>query len=103
MELFRKLNKKDQKAYKQYRLLVKARIYKQNRDVMAQLDRLERIDKLEETYLHVEDDYMRQLAKWEVGGPVDNASGSGGDMDGDEEMRDADDGHGGRPKKRVRK
>jgi len=102
MALFHKLNKKDQKAYKQYRLLVKARIYKQNRDVMAQLDRLERIDKLEETYLHVEDDYLRQLAKWETGGPVDNG-GSGGDKDGDEEMKDADDGHGGRPKKRVKK
>ncbi|RPB22285.1 histone acetyltransferase type B [Terfezia boudieri ATCC MYA-4762] len=102
MELLWKLNKNDQKAYKQYRLLVKARIYKQNKDVMAQLDRLERIDKLEETYRHVEDDYFRQLEKLETGGPVDNGSGSGsgGDRDGDE---DTDDGYGERPKKRVKK
>lgn len=71
---------------------------------MAQLVRLERIDKLMETYLHVEDDYFRQLAKWEVGGPVDNGSGSGGDgRDEDEEMKEADDEHGERPKKRVRR
>lgn len=101
MELLRKLNKKDPKQYKQYRLLVKSRIYKQNRDLLVQLDRLERIDKLEETYLHVEDDYFRQLGKLKVGGPVD--SGNRDEEASDEEMRDPDDDHGGRPKKRVKK
>lgn len=102
MELLRKLNKKDMKQYKQYKLLVKGRLYKQNKDIMAQLDRLERISKLQETYLHVEDDYLRQLEKLKAGGPANNGSSGNGDRS-DEEMRDADDGHGGRPKKRVRK
>lgn len=96
------LNKKDPKQYKQYRLLVKCRVYKQNRDLLVQLDRLERIDKLEETYLHVEDDYFRQLGKLKVGGPVDSGKG-GNDEASDEEMRDPVDEHGGRPRKRVKK
>ncbi|KAA8907346.1 acyl-CoA N-acyltransferase [Sphaerosporella brunnea] len=61
MQLFQGLNVKDKKQYKQYRLIVKGRIYKQHSDLLAQLDRLERIDKLDETYRHVEDDYQRLL------------------------------------------
>lgn len=102
MKLLKDLEKKEQKLYKQFRLLVKSRIYKQNRDVMAQLDRLERIDKLEETYLHVEDDYLRQLGKLATGGPADNVFLKMGrkEAGSDEEMMDVDSG---RPKKRVRK
>jgi histone acetyltransferase 1 len=61
MKLFQGLNVKEKRQYKQYRLIVKGRIYKQHSDVLAQLDRLERIDKLDETYHHVEDDYKRLL------------------------------------------
>ncbi|KAA8895339.1 acyl-CoA N-acyltransferase [Sphaerosporella brunnea] len=61
MQLFQGLNVKDKKQYKQYRLIVKGRIYKQHSDLLAQLERLERIDKLDETYRHVEDDYQRLL------------------------------------------
>jgi histone acetyltransferase 1 len=61
MKLFQSLNVKEKRPYKQFRLLVKGRIYKQHADVLAQLDRLERIDKLDETYHHVEDDYKRLL------------------------------------------
>lgn len=56
-------DRKRDKQWKMYRLVVKGRVYKQNRDVLAQLDRLERVDKLEETYFHVEDDYKRLLNK----------------------------------------
>ncbi|KAF8466625.1 acyl-CoA N-acyltransferase [Kalaharituber pfeilii] len=96
LELLRTLNKKDPKLYKMYRVLVKGRIYKQNRDLLAQLDRLERIDKLEETYFHVEDDYTRLLKKLEGGG----AAPAGEDGGRDEVMKDAEDG--GRARKRMR-
>jgi len=55
------IEKGDDKSMKAFRLLVKARIYRQNKDVLAQLDRLERIDKLHDTYLHVEDEYKGLL------------------------------------------
>lgn len=61
LKLLGNLDKKDKRAYKIYRLLVKGRIYKQNKDALSQLDRLDRIDKLHDTYVHVEDDYYRLL------------------------------------------
>lgn len=57
----KQVDRKRDKQWKMYRLVVKGRVYKQNRDVLAQLDRLDRVDKLEETYFHVEDDYKRLL------------------------------------------
>jgi histone acetyltransferase 1 len=60
MQLLKTLSPNDsKKRHKMFRLLVKGRIYKQHVDVMAQLDRLERIDKLDETFHHVKDDYNR--------------------------------------------
>jgi len=61
MKLLQKLNVKDKIAQRTYRLIVKSRIYKQHSDVLSQLDRLYRIEKLDETYHHVEDDYRRLL------------------------------------------
>lgn len=61
MKLLQRLDTKDRRAHRAFRLLVKRRIYKQHADVLAQLDRLERIDKLGETFHHVEDDYKRLL------------------------------------------
>ncbi|KAI5817158.1 acyl-CoA N-acyltransferase [Pyronema omphalodes] len=61
IKLLKSLNVKDKKQYKQYRLFVKKRIFLQSRDVLIQLDRLDRVDKLHETYLHVEDDHKRLL------------------------------------------
>lgn len=61
MQLLQGLNRKDKKAHKMFRLLVKGRIYRQQVDVLAQLARLDRIDKLDETFHHVEDDYLRLL------------------------------------------
>ena len=49
------------RAYYYWRLLVKQRIYRRNKDLLAQLDRLERIDKLEETLGGQQGDYERLL------------------------------------------
>lgn len=61
MQLLRGLNRKEKRAHKMFRLIVKGRIYRQQVDVLAQLARLDRIDKLDETFHHVEDDYLRLL------------------------------------------
>lgn len=63
--LLKGLDRKKKKEYKKYRLIVKARIYKQNADVLAQVDAPERVDKLEETYFHLEDEYVALLKKME--------------------------------------
>lgn len=103
-------DRKRDKQWKMYRLVVKGRVYKQNRDVLAQLDRLERIDKLEETYFHVEDDYKRLLDIAKHGRIEEDESSVNGtkagrskrntDMEEDEEMEEVE--MGVRPKKRVR-
>ena len=49
------------RAYYYWRLLVKQRIYKKNKDVLIQLERLERIDKVEETLGEQQGDYERLL------------------------------------------
>lgn len=49
------------RAYYYWRLLVKQRIYKKNKDVLMQLDRLERIDKVEEALGDQGGDYERLL------------------------------------------
>ncbi|KAF8537990.1 acyl-CoA N-acyltransferase, partial [Trichophaea hybrida] len=61
MKLLRNLNMKDRKEYKAFRLIVKSRVYKQHSDVLAQLDKLDRFQKLNESYHQVEDDYKRLL------------------------------------------
>jgi len=53
-------NEDDRKFY-YWRLLVKQRVYKKNRDVLMQLDRTERIDKVEQTVGEVVGDYERLL------------------------------------------
>ncbi len=53
-------NENDRKFY-YWRLLVKQRVYKKNRDVLMQLDRTERIDKVEQTVGEVVGDYERLL------------------------------------------
>ncbi|KAL6716901.1 histone acetyltransferase 1 [Lecanora helva] len=51
----------DDKAYYYWRLLVKQRIYKKNKDVLIQLDRLERIEKVEQTCSEQKEDFERLL------------------------------------------
>lgn len=103
-------DRKRDKQWKMYRLVVKGRVYKQNRDVLAQLDRLERVDKLEETYFHVEDDYKRLLNKARNSRIEEDESSADGrkvglnkrnsDVDEEEEVEEVE--MGVRPKKRVR-
>lgn len=60
----------DDRAYYYWRLLVKQRVYKQNRDLLAQLERIERIEKVEETVGDLVGDYERLLqglANWKGG------------------------------------
>ncbi|RFU29980.1 hypothetical protein B7463_g6347, partial [Scytalidium lignicola] len=47
--------------YHLWKLLVKQRLYKHNKDMLIQLDRAERVDKLEQTLGAVEADYARLL------------------------------------------
>ena len=54
---------KDDKAFYYWRLLVKQRVYKQNKDVLMQLDHLDRIDKVEQTVGEVVGDYERLLRR----------------------------------------
>ncbi|MCJ1464726.1 histone acetyltransferase 1 [Pseudocyphellaria aurata] len=55
----------DDRAYYYWRLLVKQRVYKKNRDLLIQLARSERIEKVEETVGEVAGDYERLLRRLE--------------------------------------
>ncbi|KAH0603481.1 uncharacterized protein H6S33_007803 [Morchella sextelata] len=89
--------KRKDRNWKMFRLVVKGRIYKQNRDTLAQLDRLERIDKLEETYFHVEDEYKRLLESVKNGRAIEDKEGIEKRANEEEEEMDM-----GRPKKKAR-
>ena len=49
------------KEYRLWQLWVKKRLYKHNKDMLIQLDRMERIEKLEQALGGVEADYARLL------------------------------------------
>ncbi|KAF8626361.1 hypothetical protein AX15_005012 [Amanita polypyramis BW_CC] len=51
----------DIRGLKGYRLQVKERLYRFNYEILAQLDKQERLDKLEETFQNVREDYQRIL------------------------------------------
>ncbi|ELR08999.1 histone acetyltransferase 1 [Pseudogymnoascus destructans] len=59
-----------QHEYRLWCLLVKQRLYKHNKDSLIQLERAERIDKLEEAAGNVESDYARLLRKLDGGKEV---------------------------------
>ena len=63
------------RAYYYWRLLVKQRIYKKNKDLLMQLDRIERIDKVEETLGDLGGDYERLLRALEGKGGADVEAG----------------------------
>ena len=92
----------DDKAYYWWRLLVKQRIMKKNRDVLQQLDLADRFPKIEDSTRGVEDEYeglllymVAQQAKEIMRNGDDHAEGSAPrkrkvvDDDDDEEMVDA--------------
>ncbi|KAI9511344.1 acyl-CoA N-acyltransferase [Russula earlei] len=56
------LNPADARTAKAYRLQVKERLYRFNYEVLAQLEEKERLEKLEETFQTVCEDYRRILA-----------------------------------------
>ncbi|KAF8931192.1 acyl-CoA N-acyltransferase [Dissophora ornata] len=62
LALLRNLDKRNKAQYKTFRLQVKGRLYKHNAEALATLDREERVEKLHETFLSVEEDYHRILA-----------------------------------------
>ena len=65
-----KASDQNDRAFYYWRLLVKQRVYKKNKDVLIQLDRGERVDKVEQTVGEVAGDYerlLRGMEKWEGG------------------------------------
>lgn len=64
----------DDRAFFYWRMLVKQRVYRKNKDVLIQLDRLERAEKVEQTVGEVAGDYERLLREMGKFG----RSGSGG-------------------------
>ena len=68
----------DDLAFFYWRLLVKQRVYKKNKDVLIQLDRSERAEKVEQTVGDVAGDYERLLREMgKFGGNGEGAEGSG--------------------------
>ena len=66
------------RAFYYWRLLVKQRVYKKNKDVLIQLDQSERKDKVEQTVGEVVGDYerlLRGMEKWQGGDASASASG----------------------------
>lgn len=61
MKLLQGLSKRDQKQQRMFRQLVKTRLFLKNKDVLAELPRTERLQKLEETYQTQTADYRRLL------------------------------------------
>ena len=66
----------EDRAFFYWRLLVKQRVYKKNKDVLIQLDRMERAEKVEQTVGEVAGDYERLLRE------MGKFGGSGGDSGG---------------------
>ncbi|KAL9135195.1 MAG: hypothetical protein Q9175_003615 [Cornicularia normoerica] len=65
------------RAFYYWRLLVKQRVYKKNKDVLIQLDRGERVDKVEQTVGEVAGDYerlLRGMEKWQGGEASESGS-----------------------------
>ncbi|KAG2020734.1 histone acetyltransferase type B catalytic subunit [Coprinopsis cinerea AmutBmut pab1-1] len=63
MLILYKMDPSDPKVFRAYRLQVKERLYRFNFEILAQLEKDERHEKLEETFQSVKEDYHRILAK----------------------------------------
>ncbi|CEL51712.1 histone acetyltransferase 1 [Rhizoctonia solani AG-1 IB] len=62
MLLLRELDSSSKQAQKAFRIQVKERLYRFNYEILAQLEKEERLEKLEETFQSVRTDYQRILA-----------------------------------------
>ncbi|CAG8575354.1 7130_t:CDS:10 [Diversispora eburnea] len=63
IELLQNLNKRDPVAYKAYRLQVKQRVYNWNKELLDQISREERLQKLDETFKGIEEEYQQLILK----------------------------------------
>jgi histone acetyltransferase 1 len=61
--LLKRLKKWDAEAVREYRLFVKKRIYKKNKEVLEDMDLGDRINKLQQTFELVEEDYLEIITK----------------------------------------
>ena len=64
----------DDRAFYYWRLLVKQRIYKKNKDILVQLDRADRVDKIDQTVADQANDYERLLKEMDK---IQNADTNG--------------------------
>lgn len=62
MLILLRLDASDARGLRAYRLQVKERLYRFNFEILAQLEKDERHEKLEETFQTVKEDYHRLLA-----------------------------------------
>ncbi|KAL5528913.1 hypothetical protein ACEPAG_4887 [Sanghuangporus baumii] len=62
MLILKHLDFGDLKAFRAFRLQLKERLFKFNYEILAQMDKAERLEKLEETFQNVTQDYRRILA-----------------------------------------
>lgn len=71
------VTKEQEHEYRLWKLLVKQRLYKHNIDALAQLEKPERIEKLDETLANVEFEYARLLNMYEIRSQRSEAVSSG--------------------------
>ncbi|KAH7103851.1 histone acetyltransferase type B catalytic subunit [Auriculariales sp. MPI-PUGE-AT-0066] len=62
MLILRSIGPNNEKGMRAYRLQVKERLYRFNYEIMVQMEKEERLEKLEETFQNVREDYQRILA-----------------------------------------
>lgn len=89
--------KEQQHEYKLWRLFVKQRLYRHNKEILGQLERGQRIDKLEETLLSVELEYARIMSLFESRAKLQAPAAKRKLVEDDE-----DDGYGSSSSKKVR-
>ncbi|KAK9478579.1 acyl-CoA N-acyltransferase [Lipomyces japonicus] len=100
MALLRKISKKNARAYKNYRLMVKQRIFKQNKEALKDVDKLSCIEMLANTYRTVEGDYYRLLGG--AASPDEQDAKSKGKREGKQVEFGIDSGGGGHESKRSK-
>lgn len=83
--------------YYLWQLWVKKRLYKHNKDTLIQLDRVERIEKLEEALGGVEADYARLLRALESRSKLNNGGANGSGTASNGKRSSPDEAEGGEP------
>ena len=73
----RPVTKDQEHEYRLWKLLVKQRLYKHNIDALGQLEKPERIEKLDETLANVEFEYARLLTLFDIRNQKSGAASNG--------------------------